>query len=68
MNGLSVVSVTDSNHAILLVSDLDSTDLAQLSRAVSVPLAGRLERNVDARDLSQPALQQIVEAFVATRQ
>lgn len=68
MNGLSVVSVTDSNHAILLVSDLDSAELAQLSRAVSVPLAGRLERHVDAGDLRQPALQLIAEAFSATRQ
>ncbi|HKF67963.1 MAG TPA: zf-HC2 domain-containing protein [Vicinamibacterales bacterium] len=68
MNGLSVVSVTDSNHAILLVSDLDSAELAQLSRAVSVPLAGRLERHVDAGDLRQPALQLIGEAFSATRQ
>ena len=57
MNGLLVVSVTDSNHAILLVSDLDSAELAKLSRAVSVPLAGRLERNVDAGDLLQRAVQ-----------
>ena len=43
MNGLSVVSVHGTRHAILLVSDLDSAELAQLSRAVSVPLARRLE-------------------------
>ena len=43
MKGLSVVSVTGTQHAILLVSDLDSAELAQLSRAVSVPLARRLE-------------------------
>ena len=43
MNGLSVVSVNGTHHAILLVSDLESTELTQLSRAVSVPLARRLE-------------------------
>src|SRR5262245_43078607 len=43
MNGLSVVSVNGTRHAVLLVSDLSSADLAQLSRAVSVPLARRLE-------------------------
>ena len=43
MNGLSVVSVNGTHHAILLVSDLASTELTQLSRAVSVPLARRLE-------------------------
>ncbi len=42
MNGLSVVAVNGTDHAILLVGDLDSTELAQLSRAVSVPLARRL--------------------------
>ena len=43
MNGLSVVSVNGAHHAILLVSDLESTELTQLSSAVSVPLARRLE-------------------------
>lgn len=43
VNGLSVMSVNGTRHAVLLVSDLGSTDLAQLSRAVSVPLARRLE-------------------------
>jgi hypothetical protein len=43
MNGLSVVSVNGTRHAILLVSDLDSGELAQLSESVSVPLARRLE-------------------------
>lgn len=42
MNGLSVVAVNGTDHAILLVGDLESTQLAQLSRAVSVPLARRL--------------------------
>ena len=32
IDGLSVVSVNGSNHSILLVSDLGSTDLAQLPR------------------------------------
>jgi hypothetical protein len=43
LNGLSVVSVNGTHHALLLVSDLDSAELSQLSRAVSVPLARRLE-------------------------
>jgi hypothetical protein len=43
MNGLSVVSVNGTRHAILLVSDMDSAELAQLSRTISVPLARRLE-------------------------
>ena len=43
MNGLSVVSVNGTRHAILLVSDLDSAELTQLSRTVSVPLVRRLE-------------------------
>jgi hypothetical protein len=42
VNGLSVVSVNGTHHAILLVSDLEGAELAQLSRAVSVPLARRL--------------------------
>jgi hypothetical protein len=46
MNGLSVVSVTGAHHAILLVSDLDGTELAKLSTAVSVPLARRLEASL----------------------
>jgi hypothetical protein len=41
MDGLSVVSVTGSQHAILLVSDLPSSELTQLSRMVSLPLAQR---------------------------
>lgn len=43
MNGLSVLSVSGSRHEILLVSDLGRHDLAELSKAVSVPLARRLE-------------------------
>ena len=46
MAGLSVVSVDGTHHAILLVGDLDSTELTQLSTAVSVPLARRLEVSV----------------------
>ena len=42
-NGLSVVSVNGATHAILLVSDLESPELTQLSRIVSVPLAQRLQ-------------------------
>ena len=42
-DGLSVVSVTGPHHAILLVSDLDRAELTRLSKAVSVPLAERLQ-------------------------
>lgn len=43
MNGLSVVSVSGTGHAILLVSDLGSTELGELSQVISVPLARRLD-------------------------
>jgi hypothetical protein len=46
LNGLSVVSVNGARHAILLVSDLDTEALAQLSGTVSVPLARRLEASL----------------------
>jgi hypothetical protein len=46
MNGLSVVSVNGSRHAVLLVSDLENAELAQLSQAVSLPLAQRLAAGV----------------------
>jgi len=42
MDGLSVVSVNGPHHAILLVSDLGSGELTELSRSVSMPLAERL--------------------------
>jgi hypothetical protein len=41
-NGLSVTSIRGARHAILLVSDLESRELTQLSTLVSVPLAGQL--------------------------
>ena len=41
-DGLSVVSVSGSRHAILLVSDLESGDLTELSRTVALPLAQRV--------------------------
>jgi anti-sigma factor RsiW len=41
-NGLSVVSVNGSRHAVLLVSDLGKAELEQLSQVVSLPLAQRL--------------------------
>jgi len=43
VNGLSVVSVNGTRHAILLVSDLSTEELTRLSQAVSVPLVGRLD-------------------------
>ena len=42
MEGLSVVSVDGSRHAIMLVSDLEKNELTQLAKIVSVPLAQRL--------------------------
>jgi len=51
MNGLSVVSVNGTRHAVLLVSDLGDAELTQLSQAVSLPLAERLaERMIPGRD------------------
>jgi hypothetical protein len=44
MNGLSVVAVNGRHHAILLVGDLEGTELTALSRIVSLPLAQRLGR------------------------
>jgi hypothetical protein len=41
-DGLSVVSVDGVRHTVLLVSDLDSAALTELSGALSVPLAQRL--------------------------
>jgi hypothetical protein len=43
LNGLSVVSVNGARHAVLLVSDLDRAELAELSNAIAVPLTRRLE-------------------------
>jgi hypothetical protein len=41
--GLSVVAVNGSSHTIVLVSDLGSGELTQLSTAVAIPLARRLD-------------------------
>lgn len=42
MDGLSVVFVNGSRHAIVLVSDLGSGELTRLSQIVSLPLVQRL--------------------------
>lgn len=42
VNGLSVASIRGARHAILLVSDLEGRELAQLSTTVSVPLVDQL--------------------------
>jgi hypothetical protein len=42
-DGLSGVSVDGSRHAILLVSDLGTDELTQLSKRVSGPLAQRMD-------------------------
>ncbi len=41
-NGLSVVSVSRARHNVLLVGDLDTAELTQLSRAAALPLAQQL--------------------------
>lgn len=43
VDGLSVVSVNGASHAVLLVSDLSTGELTQLSNAVSLPLVRRLD-------------------------
>jgi hypothetical protein len=42
VEGLSVVSVNGSRHAIMLVSDLHKSELTQLAGIVSLPLVRRL--------------------------
>jgi anti-sigma factor RsiW len=42
-NGLSVVSVNGSRHAVLMVSDLGRDQLQELSTIVALPLAQRLQ-------------------------
>jgi hypothetical protein len=56
LNGLSVVSVNGSSHAFLLVSDLGSADLTQLSASVSVPLMRRLEGSLTPKSMTLAAL------------
>ena len=55
-DGLSVVSVDRSRHAILLVSDLGTDELTQLSKVVSVPLAQRLDARISSVDRHTVAL------------
>lgn len=43
VNGLTVVSVRATRHAVLLVGDLGEHELTRLSKAVSVPLAQQLQ-------------------------
>ena len=42
VDGLSLVSVNGSRHAVVLVSDLGNAELTQLSKMVSPPLVQRL--------------------------
>jgi predicted anti-sigma-YlaC factor YlaD len=51
MNGMSVVAVDAPRHSILLVSDLGSSDLQQLSTAVAMPLARQLEASATRTNL-----------------
>jgi len=59
INGLSVVSVNGSSHAFLLVSDLGSAELTQLSTSVSVPLVRRLEGSLQSRPMTLAALYRV---------
>jgi hypothetical protein len=43
VDGLSVVSVNGSRHAVVLVSDLENKELTQLAGFVSLPLVQQLE-------------------------
>jgi hypothetical protein len=60
-DGLSVVSVNGSHHAVLLVSDLEGSELAQLSKFVSVPLTQRLGRLVPGRGTSPASISVAVQ-------
>lgn len=51
VDGLSVVSVNGSRHAVMLVSDLESKELTQLAGIVSLPLVQRLR---DVADRAKP--------------
>ena len=42
VEGLKVVSVNGSRHAVMLVSDLEEHQLTQLARVVSLPLVQHL--------------------------
>jgi hypothetical protein len=72
-NGLSVVSVNGTRHAVLLVSDLGSAELTRLSHAVSLPLARRLaerlapDRATMASSYILPALQESAWLHVEQR-
>lgn len=56
IDGLSVVSVEGSRHAIMLVGDLSAGELTELSHVVSVPLVQRLARRLLPDDLGALAL------------
>jgi hypothetical protein len=60
--GLSVVSVNGTRHAVMLVSDLDTRELTQLAGIVAVPLVqqladGRSDRSSLTATLLVPPLQ-----------
>jgi hypothetical protein len=54
VNGLPVISIRGPRHVILLVGELGEHDLAQLSRAVSIPLAHRMTSSLLVPDRSAP--------------
>jgi hypothetical protein len=69
VDGFSVVSVNGSRHAIVLVSDLGSAELTELSQLVSLPLVQRLggvmpNRSTQAAFLTARPVEGLVSAFV----
>jgi len=63
-DGLSVVSVNGSRHAVMLVSDLEKNELTQLAGVVSLPLVQRLadipsDRTEPTALLLAPPVQQL---------
>ena len=54
------MSVNGPHHALLLVSDLGSAELAQLSRAVSVPLSRQLEAGLVPDRVSFAAIREAI--------
>jgi hypothetical protein len=56
IDGLSVVAVNGASHAFLLVGDLGTAELTQLSTSVSMPLARRLEGSLRPSAMTLAAL------------
>jgi hypothetical protein len=64
LDGLSVVSVTGSHHAVVLVGDLSVAELMQLARIVSLPLLQRLGSLTPNRDTTAGPIALLIAAPV----